>query len=103
MKKDYDYIEICIYKSSKSYYRGVSYGIYDQEILKFKDNKDLRKYLNETYGKCKTTPMFQDTKDGTTEKVGIVKSFRNCIVEHGIKQNFIEEHWITINKLKIIK
>ncbi len=102
MKKDYDYIEICIHKSSKSY-RGVPFGIYDREILQFKDHKDLRKYLNETYGQCKTTPMFQDKKDGTTEKAGIIKSFRNCIVEDGIKQNYIEEHWITINKLKIIK
>jgi len=44
MKKDYDYIEICINKSSKSY-GGVSYDIYDQEILQFKDHKDLKKYL----------------------------------------------------------
>ena len=68
-------------------------NIYDDERLVFGTLKEVKEYIIEQYGKCKTVKMYEDTKEGNAKEVGIIKSFKS------FDDKGTERHWISLNEI----
>ena len=74
---------------------GVGYEIYDHENLTFNKLENLKSYLKDTYGNCKTFKIHRDTESGQPELVGKGYSFKSPPCSYGDKWHF-ENHWTEV-------
>ena len=62
--------------------------------------KEAKDWLKDNYGKAKRVPMYVDTKDGKTKKVGYVIGFRNADYSHSPVYKWIQQDWVSFNEVK---
>jgi len=100
-KKEFEneYYEIDITKTSKPIGSKEKYSALDIEKKYFKSKEEVDKFLKENYGKVRKTPMFQDTKEGESQKVGYVYGFKNRDWSHN-SESWFQQDWVTIHKIK---
>jgi hypothetical protein len=96
------YYEIIIEQTSKP--RGKSkvdyYQRFHEETKVFNTLPEVREYLKETYGKCKTSMIFRDKKDGTTEPIGTVYHFNNSDISHSPEEKWHQQDWVEVREIK---
>lgn len=75
------------------------YRFFDHETKLFQDMAEAKAYLKETYGNCKTSPMYQDRKDGTTVRSGTIYHFKNADYSHAPVEHWYQQDWVSFDKL----
>jgi len=96
-------IELDITHTWKSYHPSSKWAITHEETKYFDDMDQANKWINETYGKSKRSPMYIDTKKGESKKVGYVIGFRNGEYYEGKNHKFLNQDWITFRKSEVIE
>ena|SRR3990167_8229911 len=92
-------IQIVITQTSKQLGSQEKYTIFNEETKTFKDMAEAKSYLKETYGNCKTVPMYQDKKDGTTVKSGKIFCFKNADWLHAPVEHWYQQDWVSFCKV----
>jgi len=95
-------IRVEIEKTGKGYGKNEGYHMFDRETKTFKDMLEVKKFLKETYGKCKRVPSYVDTKDGEVKKVGYVYCFKNADLSHYPVEKWLQQDWVSFFELKQI-
>lgn len=91
-------IDLDIIKTSKDYHPKAKWCQYAHETEHFENMEQAKKWLDETYGKSKRSPMFRDNIDG---KIGYVIGFRNEQYENEKYYKYLEQHWIEFRKNEV--
>jgi hypothetical protein len=74
-------------------------SIFNEESKVFRNAKQVKTYLKETYGNKRGKPMYVDTKKGKTLQVGKIFGFWNSDISHNSPKWF-QEDWVEVRKEK---
>lgn len=96
-------IQINIVMTGKGYSPKDKFRGMGERTEYFGDMKEAREFIKETYGKCKRVPMYVDTKEGKTKKIGYVFGFHNEDVSHSPVEKWIQQDWVSFNEVKEIE
>ena len=72
----------------------------NQETKTFSDLNETKKWIKEQYGKSKRVPMYIDTKEGESKKVGYIFGFRNSDCSHYPVEKWIQQDWVHFREVK---
>lgn len=92
-------IQLEITKISKSYDKKAKWSVFDIEKKLFNDVKESKEWIKQTYGKSKKTPMYIDTINGNSKRIGYIIGFRNT----DYQEKWIENHWIEFQKIEVLE
>jgi hypothetical protein len=92
-------IQLKIVKTGKGYGKNEKWSRFDDELKTFASIKDAKDWIKETYGRSKRAPMFIDTKDGQSKKIGYVIGFRNADLSHYPVNHWIQQDWIEFREV----
>lgn len=94
-------IQIRVSCTAKSYGHGDGdqWTRFDERTHYVADDAALKEWLRETYGTCKRAPMFRDKKDGPPVRCGYVFGFRNADYSHSPVQRWLQQDWVTFNRI----
>jgi hypothetical protein len=70
---------------------------------RFTDMKQANEWINEIYGKHKKQPMYIDTKEGKTKKIGFIIGFKDEEYEGGKWIKFLRQDWIEFSQCELIE
>ena len=93
-------IKLNITMTGKSYDPKDTWRIFADETHTFEDVRTAREFLRDRYGKSKRQPMYQDTKDGKTHKVGYIYGFRNADHSHYPVERWLQQDWVNFSEEK---
>ncbi|MDD2779739.1 MAG: hypothetical protein PHD17_11295 [Methanothrix soehngenii] len=97
-----NYVEVQIDMTAKPAGRseaGGGYTLFHQEKKTFRSMAEVQKWLKDRYGSSRRQPMYADKKDGSTEKVGYVISFKDQEYEGGRYRTYYHQDWIGIREI----
>ena len=75
------------------------YRIFDSHQHEFTTYDECLDWIKERYGSHKKRPVFCDTRDGKTEQVGWIYSFRNCDYSHSPLEKWNQRDWVEVNHI----
>ena len=93
-------IELNITKASKKIASKEDYTHFDQLKKRFDNLKEAKKWLKETYGKCKKEKMYVDLKSGRSRHIGYIYSFRNADMSHYPVSKWLQQDWVDFLEVK---
>ena len=96
-------IELYITMTGKSFSPKDKFTIFGDDKKRFEDMAKAKAWIKEFYGNKKRSPIYVDTKDGQTKKVGYVIGFRNADWSHAPVQHWIQQDWIEFRECKTLK
>lgn len=92
-------IQLKIVRTGKGYSPKDQWTRFDDELKSFATMQDAKEWIKENYGKAKRVPMFVDTKDGQSKKVGYVIGFRNSDISHYPVNKWLQQDWIEFREV----
>jgi hypothetical protein len=95
-------IELQIVKTAKGYGKNEKWSRFDDKTEYFPTLKDAKDWIKKEYGKAKRVPMYVDTKDGNSKKVGYVIGFRNDDISHVPVEKWLQQDWIEFREVNTI-
>lgn len=95
-------IELHITMIGKSFSPKDKFRIIGYATERFNDITCAKKWIKKNYGKHKQSPIYCDTKEGKTEKVGVVIGFTNADYSHAPVEHWIQQDWVEFRECKTI-
>lgn len=95
-------IVLQIVKTAKDYHPKAKWYQFANEEQTFQSLESAEQWINDTYGKSKRKPMFQDIEN-KPKKIGYVIGFRNEEYENGEWRKFLQQDWISFHTMEVVQ
>lgn len=98
--KHINMIQLKITKTGKSYNPKDHYKVFDDDIIHCSSLDEAKKWLEDKYGSCKRTKMYQDPNG---DHIGYIYHFRDADFSHYPVNRWLQQDWVKFCEVKPIK
>lgn len=94
-------IQLTITETGKSYAKNSRWERMSERNISFPSTTEAKKFLRETYGKCKRNKMYVD-KNGKAMHCGYIYGFHNADLSHLPVVKWIQQDWVCFSEVEEI-
>lgn len=95
-----NYYKVDVNKTSRAVNNKTeNYQTFSVENEKFGTLQEAKEWIKEQYPKCKKEKMYVDKKDGTSQHIGYIYSFKNKDWSHN-SECWYQKDWVRVSEVK---